>query len=36
MFRTLDGVNGESPQADKGAPSTAIPFGWDIAAHNKE
>jgi type VI secretion system secreted protein Hcp len=25
-----------TPQGDKGAPLTAIPFGWDIAANNKE
>jgi type VI secretion system secreted protein Hcp len=24
-----------TPQADKGAPGTAIPFGWDIAANAK-
>jgi type VI secretion system secreted protein Hcp len=25
-----------TPQDDKGAPGTAIPFGWDIAANSKE
>ena len=25
-----------TPQDDKGAPGTAIPFGWDIAANAKE
>jgi len=25
-----------TPQDEKGAPLTAIPFGWDIAANSKE
>jgi type VI secretion system secreted protein Hcp len=25
-----------TPQDDKGAPGTPIPFGWDIAANSKE
>ena len=25
-----------TPQDDKGAPATAIPFGWDIAANAHE